>query len=236
MKIRVPVISFALMAIVVACNKPSPVAKGASNITSVPAAAADPAPLPSGGAPEKSNGNSAGGETSAPASAAILASFQGRWGLSPQDCTTALGDAKGLLVISGGEVRFTNRGQFPQRMPISPAKSSRAIFTSSARARLGPGSNVSNATRTFWYVPKATQQRVSPMPDVRLIGALAAVFLVLPACHKGEDQDAQDNSMAIDEGVPANQLAGNADIETLPADERVRPRRTSFRTASTIPT
>ena len=57
------------------------------------------------------------------------------------------------------------------------------------------------------------------MPDVRLIGALAAVFLVLPACHKGEDQDAQDNSMAIDEGVPANQLAGNADIETLPADE-----------------
>ncbi|MGH9548449.1 MAG: hypothetical protein ACRD3W_03700 [Terriglobales bacterium] len=25
--------------------------------------------------------------------------------------------------------------------------------------------------------------------------------------------------MAIDEGVPANQVAGNADIETLPADE-----------------
>lgn len=57
------------------------------------------------------------------------------------------------------------------------------------------------------------------MPNVRLIGALAGVFLVLPACHKGEDVNAQGNSIAIDEGVPTNQVAGNADIETLPADE-----------------
>lgn len=112
MKVRVPIISFALMAIVVACNKPSPVAEGASTITTVPSGASDPAPMPSGGAPVTASGSSAGG-TQAPASPAILAAFQGRWGLTPQDCTTALGDAKGLLVISGGEVRFYESRAIP---------------------------------------------------------------------------------------------------------------------------
>jgi hypothetical protein len=40
--------------------------------------------------------------------------------------------------------------------------------------------------------------------------------LALVAC--GKQQQAQDQNIAIDEGVAANQV-GNADIETLPADE-----------------
>jgi hypothetical protein len=43
--------------------------------------------------------------------------------------------------------------------------------------------------------------------------------MFLPACHKSQDQQAQDQTMAIDEGVPQNQVAGNAEIETLPPDE-----------------
>jgi hypothetical protein len=32
--------------------------------------------------------------------------LQGRWGLTPGDCTSRLGDAKGLLVIGPNELRF----------------------------------------------------------------------------------------------------------------------------------
>jgi hypothetical protein len=43
--------------------------------------------------------------------------------------------------------------------------------------------------------------------------------MLVPACHKSQEQQAQDQTMAIDEGVPQNQVAGNAEIETLPPDE-----------------
>jgi hypothetical protein len=38
--------------------------------------------------------------------ATIPAALQGRWGLSPSDCTSALAKAKGLLVINANELRF----------------------------------------------------------------------------------------------------------------------------------
>jgi hypothetical protein len=55
------------------------------------------------------------------------------------------------------------------------------------------------------------------MPNAKMsvTFALAAILL---GCHKHEQQPA-DQNISIDEGVPANQLGGNADIETLPADE-----------------
>lgn len=43
-------------------------------------------------------------------------------------------------------------------------------------------------------------------------------MLSLGACQKPQQQ-AQDQNIAIDEGIADNQIAGNADIETLPADE-----------------
>ena len=36
----------------------------------------------------------------------IPAALRGRWGLSPADCTTTRGDAKGLLDITADELRF----------------------------------------------------------------------------------------------------------------------------------
>lgn len=46
-----------------------------------------------------------------------------------------------------------------------------------------------------------------------------AVVLGLGACGK-QQQPAQNNVISMDEGIPDNQFAaGNADIETLPADE-----------------
>lgn len=36
----------------------------------------------------------------------IPTSIRGRWGMVPKDCTSKLGDAKGLLTISSGQLKF----------------------------------------------------------------------------------------------------------------------------------
>ncbi len=36
----------------------------------------------------------------------IPASMHGRWGLVPEDCTSTRGDAKGLITVDAGEIRF----------------------------------------------------------------------------------------------------------------------------------
>ena len=46
---------------------------------------------------------------------------------------------------------------------------------------------------------------------------MAIAALGLSACH--QQQDEQSNTISMDAGIPDNQVAGNADIETLPADE-----------------
>ncbi len=73
------------------------------------------------------------------------------------------------------------------------------------------------------------------MRNAKMIVALGLAVLALGACKK--QQPAPDQNISIDEGVPDNQMVGNADIETLPAGTKAaRPRQTSCRTAMTIPT
>jgi hypothetical protein len=98
-----PIVACAMMVTIVACSGRDPVAEGANNVTGLPAVNGDAA-SPDGAPP-----SNAASSTSAPAASsttAIPAALQGRWGLSPGDCTSALGDAKGLLVINAGELRF----------------------------------------------------------------------------------------------------------------------------------
>jgi hypothetical protein len=105
MRLRVPVISLALIAAIAACSNPGPVANGANQITAVPAQSNEPEPTPAGGPPaHHANAEAPVPQPSAPT--AIPAALQGRWGLAPRDCTSALGDAKGLLVVSASELRF----------------------------------------------------------------------------------------------------------------------------------
>jgi hypothetical protein len=47
---------------------------------------------------------------------------------------------------------------------------------------------------------------------------LGGALVAMTACQKNQSAQ-QDQNIAIDEGVPDNGVAGNADIETLPADE-----------------
>ena len=104
MRPRLPYLSIALTAGLAACGKPDPVANGANAVTSVPAAANNATSSPSGGPPAQAV-SPPPTRASAP-TARIPDALQGRWGLTPQDCTSTLGDAKGLLVINGGELRF----------------------------------------------------------------------------------------------------------------------------------
>ena len=102
MRLRPPYLSIAVVAALAACGKPDPVANGANAVTAVPAAANQAATTPSGGPPPVTAPASASPSRTTP----IPAALQGRWGLTPGDCTSALGDAKGLLVINGRELRF----------------------------------------------------------------------------------------------------------------------------------
>src|SRR3569623_2124157 len=105
MRLRLPVISLALIAAIAACSNPGPVANGANQITAVPAQSNEPQPTPAGGPPAHHANAEAPVPHGSPSSA-IPAALQGRWGLAPGDCTSALGDAKGLLVINSRELRF----------------------------------------------------------------------------------------------------------------------------------
>ena len=55
------------------------------------------------------------------------------------------------------------------------------------------------------------------MRNARTILAIGIVVLAIGACNK--QQQPKDQNIAIDAGVPDNGMAGNAQIETLPADE-----------------
>jgi hypothetical protein len=96
----VPVV-FAIAALA-ACNRPDPVAENANNVEALPTVN-EPAPNPSGAPPA----NAAEAQGSVPATAGrIPVAVQGRWGLTPGDCTSTRGDAKGLLVVSADRLQF----------------------------------------------------------------------------------------------------------------------------------
>jgi hypothetical protein len=109
-----------LIADLAACAKPDPVASGANEVTSVPAHAIHAMPTPAGGPP---SGNTEGASAAPVQKGAgkIPPALQGRWGLTPADCTAPLSDAKGLLIINATELRFyESRG-----LPVSGIESDR---------------------------------------------------------------------------------------------------------------
>ena len=78
-----------------ACERRDPVADEANAIPAAPMT--DSAGSIAGGPPEAEDGNASG---------PIPAALQGRWGLTPADCISTRGDAKGLLVIGPASLKF----------------------------------------------------------------------------------------------------------------------------------
>lgn len=86
----------------VACSERDPVADNLA-AANLPEPTEEAAPAPAVDQPAEQAGTAGG---AAPSPAAIPAALQGRWGLTPGDCTSTRGDAKGLLVITPSELRF----------------------------------------------------------------------------------------------------------------------------------
>jgi hypothetical protein len=99
---RLSLIACVLLLAATACSKRDPVADGANAATNLPLVN-HAGPDPHGAPPEK--GTEPATNVPEPA-ATIPAALHGRWGLTPADCTSTRGDAKGLLVITSGELRF----------------------------------------------------------------------------------------------------------------------------------
>jgi hypothetical protein len=102
-----------LLLAVSGCAKPDPVASNARSVN-LPLPANDTAPDPAGAPPENRTEVSAASSSPAASPApAIPAALQGRWGLTPADCTSTRGDAKGLLVVTADELRFYESRALP---------------------------------------------------------------------------------------------------------------------------
>jgi hypothetical protein len=95
---------FALLTMswIVACSGRDPVADNAAAVN-VPVTVNHHAATPEGGPPADEAQPVSTSSTPAPA---IPPSLQGRWGLTPGDCTSTRGDAKGLLVVTADGVKF----------------------------------------------------------------------------------------------------------------------------------
>lgn len=108
-----------------ACGGNDPVAEEAENTAGLPsidnvAGGRDGVPSADGAAPNgattspNAQGSSDFPSNPSPA-ATIPATLHGRWGMTPADCTTTRGDAKGLLVVSSDGLRFYESRATPVR-------------------------------------------------------------------------------------------------------------------------
>jgi hypothetical protein len=112
-----------------ACGGADPVAEDAENATALPsvdnvAGGRDGAPSADGGAPSKT----AIAPTPTPATgpaASVPTALQGRWGLTPGDCTSTRGDANGRLVVGSDGLRFYES----RAVPVSTGQTSSDSFS-----------------------------------------------------------------------------------------------------------
>jgi len=104
MRLRLPLVSLALMAAICACAKQDPVANNVK-AANLPLPVNRGMPDAAGGPPESNTQSAAAAPAEQPAGV-IPQVLQGRWGLTPQACSGSPASAKGLLVVTAGELRF----------------------------------------------------------------------------------------------------------------------------------
>ncbi len=106
--------SISALCLLAACDGRDPVANSAKDTVALPANVGEPAPAipaPDGSPPE--NAVAAAAPAPTDGSITIPAMFHGRWGMTPADCTSTRGDAKGLLTIDAGKMRFYESTAIP---------------------------------------------------------------------------------------------------------------------------
>ena len=110
----------ALVGALAACGSSDPVADNAQNSDSLPTIATNTASA-DGSAPEQGTTSAVGNSAVAAASTSIPQALRGRWGMTPEDCTSTRGDAKGLLTVTDNELRFYESRAVPaDNVQVSP--------------------------------------------------------------------------------------------------------------------
>ena len=105
-----PIVTIVSVATLVACSGQDPVAPEANNI-----ATSEVDVLPPDESDTTPTNDLAKGvdEPVVETANAIPAAFQGRWGLTPADCTSTRGDTKGLLTIAADKLTFYEARAIP---------------------------------------------------------------------------------------------------------------------------
>lgn len=106
-RVRLPFIASFMIVIVAACSRHDPVAADAEPVN-FPVLANAPHRDPMGGPPENATApvESTPAVTAQSARVAIPGRLQGRWGLTPADCTASRSNARGLLVVGPKSITF----------------------------------------------------------------------------------------------------------------------------------
>lgn len=113
MRAYVPLTALAVILTLSACSKKAEetdAPAGAETASETLEASATPTTLPPETGPESEPTSTASPTPTASEPAevatAIPSALRGRWGLVPKDCTSQLGDAKGLLTVSASQLKF----------------------------------------------------------------------------------------------------------------------------------
>ena len=100
-----PIVMIAGLMSVVACSGRDPVvADEANNLAAAPDV--DVLPVDESAVTPTNELENGAAEPVNDTATAIPASLHGRWGLTPADCTSTRGDAKGLLIVSADGLKF----------------------------------------------------------------------------------------------------------------------------------
>jgi hypothetical protein len=97
------------MLAMIACSRSDPVDDQANNTAGLPTLN-EPAPDATGAPPANAVAEQPAPETEAK----IPAALHGRWGLTPGDCTSTRGDAKGLLIVGPADLKFYESRAVPK--------------------------------------------------------------------------------------------------------------------------
>ena len=129
--LRVPFIScFAILAIA-SCSARNPVDRSANAAAAALPTVNAPAPIATG----EPRGKTEPAKPLPTPAAAIPASLQGRWGLTPAACTTSRPDAKGLLIVTAGDLQFHESRAVPAMDVGSDASSISGKFAFTGEGR-----------------------------------------------------------------------------------------------------
>jgi hypothetical protein len=100
-----PIVMITALMGMVACSGRDPVADGANNLAAIPAEV-DVLPPDENALIPTNQLENGSAEPVNDSATTIPASLHGRWGLTPGDCTSTRGDAKGLLIVSADSLKF----------------------------------------------------------------------------------------------------------------------------------